>query len=99
MSLAEQIGHNKSASDAREEIKAKMRDLVDSTNKLNRESDVAYAILQGLYSSHPTLQQSFIRGLHAALKEYGEMVGDDRNAASRAWAAEATEEEKIFPFI
>lgn len=57
-------------------------------------------ILSAILETHPTNRQRYVKALHAALAKYGACAGDERDSASRQWAAEsATYKETHFPYI
>ncbi len=81
-----------------QEVAEAMQALVKATNRAGRDKEVAEGLLKGLITSHPTLQQSFMRALVQALPEYAKRPGDLRNEAARNWAGQAAELEACFPF-
>jgi hypothetical protein len=81
-------------------VAAAMATIIDATNVMGSEKDVAAGILEGLLSSHKTLQQSFMRAFIEAMKEYADTpFRDARNEASVEFARKVKELDVHFPFI
>lgn len=77
-----------------------MKALIDVTNVMGGDKDVAAGILDGLLKSHKTLQQSFFRSLFMAMGEYAETpFVDGRNQASVDFAKQVKELDAFFPFV
>lgn len=56
-------------------------------------------IAHELITNHRTNQQSIIKNLYQALKEYSKASSDLRNEESIKWAKHATDKEFYFPYI
>lgn len=84
-------------------VKNAVIELVDQTNTMGYENEVVEGIVAGLQGSHRTLQQSFVRALVKAMKEYGESHTDLRNEAAVALAKKigelGDENDSHLPFI
>jgi len=82
------------------EARDAMQKLIDLTNVMGGDKDVAAGLLEGLLTSHKTLQQSFIRCFVEAMKEYADTrFVDARNEASVNFAKQLKEMEIHFPFV
>lgn len=76
-----------------------MRDLLDCTNVMGSEKDVARAISDTLSKEHRTLQNSFFRSFVMAMDTYKDARSDARNESSIKFANEISEGEHYFPFV
>ena len=88
----------------KEEARKAMQTLIDATNIMGGEKEVAAGILEGLLGSHRTLQQSFFRSFVMAMEHYADTpFHDARNDASVEFAQllrELVEHNNLhFPFI
>lgn len=82
------------------EAKDAMVKLIDTTNVMGGEKDVAAGLLEALLSSHRTLQQSFFRAFADAMEHYAETPFVDlRNEASVEFAKKVKELDHYFPFV
>lgn len=80
--------------------KQAMMDLIDATNTMGADQDVATGMLEALQSSHRTLQQSFFRSFQLMAVEYGDTkFTDARNDAAVAFADKIGELDHHMPFI
>jgi len=94
--LSEHVRSVKRKNEAREA----MQKLIDITNVMGGDKDVAAGILEGLLTSHKTLQQSFMRCFVEAMKEYADTrFVDLRNQASVDFAQQLKEMDIHFPFV
>lgn len=77
-----------------------MQSLVNTTNSMAMEDEVAKGIADGLMRSHRTLQQSFFRSFKIAMKQYADEAGSDlRNQESVKFAKKISEMDDYFPFV
>ena len=90
----------KTDSERVKEVAEAMEVIVNATNTMGTEADVVEGIVDGIENCHRTLQQSFFRCFHKAMKEYGNTrFRDARNDASVDFAKEVGEMDVHFPFI
>lgn len=90
----------KTDSERVKEVAEAMAVIVNATNTMGTEAEVVEGIVEGIENSHRTLQQSFFRCFHKAMKEYGDTRWRDaRNDASVDFAKEVGEMDVHFPFI
>lgn len=76
-----------------------MRDLLDTTNVMGSDADVAKAMSDVLSREHRTLQNSFFRSFVMAMDTYKDSGSDARNEASIKFAKEVSKGDNYFPFI
>lgn len=81
------------------EVKELMTQLIDATNTMGMDEEVAQGIFEGLVESHRTLQQSFMRSFTLAMKDYANTRTDLRNQASVDLAKKITELDVILPTV
>jgi len=79
--------------------KEAMQTLIDSTNCMIGEKEMAEGMLEALLGSHRTLQQSFFRVFAKTMKQYSEANYDLRNEASVEFAKKVNELDHYFPFV
>lgn len=75
--------------------------LIDSTNILGAEDAIVEGLWNALRKNHPTLQQSFVRGLVGLGQkiEASGYTGDARNSAALEVLKDIGKTEKALPFI
>ena len=83
----------------RDKVKAAMQTLVDSTNCMCGEKEMAQGMLDALTGSHRTLQQSFFRVFVDTMEKYSETRTDLRNEASVDFAKKIVKLDHHFPFV
>ena len=83
----------------RQKVAELVRQLVDETNAMGFTDEVVAGIVDGLVTSHRTLQQNFMRCLLDSMKEYGETNCDLRNEASVQTAKKIGELNVHFPYV
>lgn len=81
------------------EVEDLMRQLVDATNTMGMEEEVAQGIFNALSQSHRTLQNSFMRSFQKAMGPYSGIRADARNEGAVALAGKISELEANIPFI
>lgn len=81
------------------EVKELMTKLVDATNAMGMEEQVAQGMFEGLVESHRTLQNSFMRSFVMSMKEYSQVRTDARNQGAVELAKVIAETESNIPFI
>ena len=82
-----------------EAVKKAMKELINATNVMGGEEEMAAGITEALQSEHRTLQQSFFRVFAESMKEYANTGTDLRNEASVNFAKEVNKIDYHFPFI
>ena len=82
-----------------EKAEKAMRDLLDCTNVMGSDKDVAEAISNVLSKEHRTLQQSFMRVFVQSMNQYKDTRFDQRNEQAVKLAKEITEIDTLLPFI
>lgn len=83
----------------KEKAEQAMRDLLDCTNVMGSDKDIAEAIADVLSREHRTLQQGFMRSFVQAMGIYKDSGSDGRNEGSIKLAKEISETETYLPFI
>ena len=75
--------------------------IIDQLNNIRSSArdEVADGILYALYSSHRTLQQSFVSAINDVLVEYAVKGYDPRNEASVKFANKVKDIHMTFPYI
>lgn len=82
------------------EVSELMQKLVDATNLMGFDAEVAEGIFLGLIKSHRTLQQDFMRSFFMAMKSYSEVDYDLRNEQAVKFAKKiAEDQETYFPYV
>jgi hypothetical protein len=81
-------------------VEAAMKELIDVTNVMGYDDEIAEGIFLGLIKSHRTLQQSFFRCFVMAMDPYSKIVPDLRNEQAVKFAKKISEDgENYFPFV
>ena len=70
MSVPSELKQHIAKKKVREEVKASMISIIDATNTMGMESEVAEGMLEALVSSHPTLSQCFLKSLKEMSDKY-----------------------------
>ena len=83
----------------KETAKKAMETLINCSNVMGSDKDVAEAISEALKGEHRTLQQAFFRSFVMAMGDYKNSRSDARNEASVKFAKVVSEGENYFPFI
>lgn len=86
-----------------EQVKVLMDQLIDHTNAMGMESEVAEGMLLALVGNHPTLVQSFMRAFKVTCDKASEhprfINADMRSQATANFIKEIAKKDVCFPLI
>lgn len=86
-----------------EQVKALMDQLIDHTNAMGMDEQVAQGMLEALVSNHPTLVQGFMRAFKTTCDKASQhprfINADLRSQATAKFIKEIAEKDVHFPFI
>ena len=82
-----------------EQAEKAMRDLLDASNVMGSNDDIAQAISNVLLKEHRTLQQAFFRSFKQAMGAYSEGGSDGRNEGAVQLAKEIHNSDVYLPFV
>lgn len=86
------------------EVKEHLTALIDATNTMGFDDEVAQGILEALHSNHPTLIQSFMGSFKSACEKAAEGprfkdCGDHRLQATSKFISEIAKMDIHFPYV
>lgn len=85
------------------QVKALMDQLIDHTNTMGMEAEIAEGMLQALAGNHPTLVQSFMRSFKTTCTKASEHPrftnADLRLQATAQFVKDIAQKDTCFPFV